>query len=109
MKGLYQMYMMASLQWWFGNVEVVKHGKTPFSPHQRYLLGYSPHGLFPIGEFRPADHAANHISKESVFKHSESCVTLLLARHCVLTLPPTMGASASISIGSAALLAGLTH
>ncbi|KAK9860433.1 hypothetical protein WJX84_011356 [Apatococcus fuscideae] len=47
--GLYQRYMLASLQWWFGNVEVVKHGQTGFSPHQRYLLGYSPHGLFPIG------------------------------------------------------------
>ena len=34
---------------WFGRVEVVRDGKTEFSPQRRYMFGYAPHGLFPIG------------------------------------------------------------
>jgi Diacylglycerol acyltransferase len=34
---------------WFGRVEVVRDGKTKFDPQRRYMFGYAPHGLFPIG------------------------------------------------------------
>ena len=32
-------------------MEVVNEGSTPLSPDQRYVFGYHPHGLFPIGAF----------------------------------------------------------
>lgn len=38
-----------SLTAWFGRVEVVRDGHTEFDPQRRYMFGYSPHGLFPIG------------------------------------------------------------
>jgi Diacylglycerol acyltransferase len=34
---------------WFGRVEVVRDGKSEFDPQRRYMFGYAPHGLFPIG------------------------------------------------------------
>ena len=40
----------ASLQAWFGRVEVVRDGDSVFSPQSKYMFGYCPHGLFPIGE-----------------------------------------------------------
>ncbi len=49
----------ASLQAWFGRVEVVRDGDSVFSPQSKYMFGYCPHGLFPIGESltRQASHA----------------------------------------------------
>ncbi len=38
-----------SLVAWFGNVEVVRDGDSVFSTDGRYIFGYHPHGLFPIG------------------------------------------------------------
>ena len=41
--------LQPSLQAWFGSVEVVYEGKAPPPPDQKYVFGYHPHGLFPIG------------------------------------------------------------
>ena len=39
-----------SLKAWFGSVEVVRESWEPLDPNERYIFGYTPHGLFPIGE-----------------------------------------------------------
>lgn len=39
-----------SLKAWFGSVEVVRESSEPLDPNERYIFGYTPHGLFPIGE-----------------------------------------------------------
>ncbi len=41
--------METALKAWFGNVEVVREGTTPFDPQDKFIFGYAPHGLFPIG------------------------------------------------------------
>lgn len=41
--------METALKAWFGNVEVVREGNTPLDPADKYIFGYTPHGLFPIG------------------------------------------------------------
>jgi len=41
--------LQPSLESWIGPVEVVYEGRTPLSPDGRYVFGYQPHGLFPIG------------------------------------------------------------
>ena len=33
-----------------GNVEVVYDGQEKLDPSSKYVFGYAPHGLFPIGE-----------------------------------------------------------
>nr|AZI70899.1 acyl-CoA:diacylglycerol acyltransferase 2.3 [Lobosphaera incisa]QIT07021.1 type-2 diacylglycerol acyltransferase DGAT2C [Lobosphaera incisa] len=38
-----------SLESWFGSVEVVREGDQPLDPNGKYIFGYQPHGLFPIG------------------------------------------------------------
>ncbi len=43
----------AALTSFLGNVEVVYDGKTPVDPAGKYVFGYAPHGLFPIGALRP--------------------------------------------------------
>ena len=42
--------MKTALKAWFGNVEVVREGGAPMDPSDRYIFGYTPHGLFPIGK-----------------------------------------------------------
>ena len=42
-------HMETALKAWFGNVEVVREGTTPLDPEDKYIFGYTPHGLFPIG------------------------------------------------------------
>ena len=42
-------HMETALKAWFGNVEVVREGNTPLDPGDKYIFGYTPHGLFPIG------------------------------------------------------------
>jgi hypothetical protein len=32
----------------------VRDGQTNFDPQRRYMFGYSPHGLFPIGMQLPS-------------------------------------------------------
>lgn len=34
---------------WFGGVEVVYEGTSHLSMAHKYVFGYHPHGLFPIG------------------------------------------------------------
>jgi len=34
---------------WMGSVEVVYEGSEKLHPGSRYVFGYAPHGLFPIG------------------------------------------------------------
>lgn len=41
--------MLTALRAWFGNVEVVREGSERLDPADRYIFGYTPHGLFPIG------------------------------------------------------------
>ena len=45
-------HMETALKAWFGNVEVVREGTTPFDPQDKFIFGYTPHGLFPIGTMR---------------------------------------------------------
>lgn len=33
-----------------GTVDVVYDGDVPLDPSKRYVFGYAPHGLFPIGK-----------------------------------------------------------
>ena len=42
-------HLGTALRAWFGHLEVVYDGRAPLSPQQRYVFGYHPHGLFPIG------------------------------------------------------------
>ena len=42
--------MLTALKAWFGKVEVVREGSAPLDPSDRYIFGYTPHGLFPIGQ-----------------------------------------------------------
>ena len=42
--------MEPALQAWFGKVEVVHESPEPLKPGGKYIFGYAPHGLFPIGE-----------------------------------------------------------
>lgn len=39
----------AALLSWFGTVEVLREGSHSFDPAVKYMFGYCPHGLFPIG------------------------------------------------------------
>lgn len=41
--------METALKAWFGNVEVVREGTSRLNPHDKFIFGYTPHGLFPIG------------------------------------------------------------
>ena len=41
--------METALLSWFGSVEVVRDGDNVFSTDSKYVFGYHPHGLFPIG------------------------------------------------------------
>ena len=34
---------------WMGDVEVVYEGEKKLDPGSKYVFGYAPHGLFPIG------------------------------------------------------------
>ena len=54
--------METALKAWFGNVEVVREGTSKFDPNDRFIFGYTPHGLFPIG-------------KRSNLKHSKQLST----------------------------------
>ena len=38
-----------ALNSWMGDVDVVYDGDEKLDPAQRYVFGYAPHGLFPIG------------------------------------------------------------
>ena len=42
-----------ALNAWMGSVEVVYEGKQRLDPERRYVFGYAPHGLFPIGARNP--------------------------------------------------------
>ena len=42
--------LQPSLEGWIGPVEVVYEGAKPLPADGRYVFGYQPHGLFPIGE-----------------------------------------------------------
>ena len=37
---------------WMGDVEVVYEGENKLDPGSKYVFGYAPHGLFPIGMHR---------------------------------------------------------
>ena len=41
-----------ALNAWMGSVEVVYEGRQALDPERRYVFGYAPHGLFPIGVHR---------------------------------------------------------
>ena len=42
--------LQPSLEGWIGPVEVIYEGAKPLPVDGRYVFGYQPHGLFPIGE-----------------------------------------------------------
>ena len=42
--------LQPSLEGWIGPVQVVYEGAKPLPADGRYVFGYQPHGLFPIGE-----------------------------------------------------------
>ena len=42
-----------ALNSWMGDVEVVYEGKEMLDPGSKYVFGYAPHGLFPIGVHTP--------------------------------------------------------
>ena len=42
-------HLEPALRAWFGEVEVVYDGTSHLSMAKRYVFGYHPHGLFPIG------------------------------------------------------------
>ena len=44
-----RLHLGAALRAWFGSVQVVYEGSKPVPPGLKYVLGYHPHGLFPIG------------------------------------------------------------
>lgn len=41
--------LQPALNAWMGDVDVVYDGASPLDPSNKYVFGYAPHGLFPIG------------------------------------------------------------
>lgn len=35
---------------WLGSFSVVREGQAEFKAGERYVYGYAPHGLYPLGE-----------------------------------------------------------
>lgn len=48
-----------------GDVEVVYAGREKLDPSSKYVFGYAPHGLFPIGESTQHPFLAQHRSSHS--------------------------------------------
>ena len=65
-------HMETALKAWFGNVEVVREGNTPFDPADKYIFGYTPHGLFPIGVLACQDFC------RTVYRCCSFCITWTL-------------------------------
>lgn len=42
-------HLGVALRAWFGSLEVIYDGKASLASNERYVFGYHPHGLFPIG------------------------------------------------------------
>ena len=53
LKSWLSQHLGGALRAWFGTLEVIYDGKQPLNPHNRYVFGYQPHGLFPIGKLYP--------------------------------------------------------
>ena len=39
----------AALATWLGPLDIVYDGQTALNPKNKFVFGYHPHGLFPIG------------------------------------------------------------
>lgn len=78
-------HMEAALKAWFGNVEVVREGNTPLDPEDKYIFGYTPHGLFPIGHTLSSYHhtgiaicaCCSTTTSDAVATHKERLAELL--------------------------------
>ena len=46
--------LQPALNAWMGSVDVVYDGNVPLDPSKKYVFGYAPHGLFPIGVHCPS-------------------------------------------------------
>ena len=104
-------HMETALHAWFGNVEVVREGTTPFDPQDKFIFGYTPHGLFPIGSphacIKPTVRVCEslHTCLPPIFRvtgqlHDMQCGFILLS-------PATNASHITSSVGSQQLLSRL--
>ena len=56
-----------ALDAWMGDVQVVYDGQEKLDPSSKYVFGYAPHGLFPIGESLQQPFQTQHRSSHSLF------------------------------------------
>ncbi len=83
-----------ALKAWMGDVEVVYEGKEKLDPGSRYVFGYAPHGLFPIGRHK---HTILCGTLQQVIILCAAVHPVLLGDQCGIGSPPTCPARLPLS------------
>ena len=65
-----------ALDAWMGDVEVVYDGLEKLDPSSKYVFGYAPHGLFPIGESLQRPFLTQNSSSHSITDTEWGCCVM---------------------------------